>query len=51
MNTQNKNSHTDKTNKNYTFVQKEEDDFTTEPGDALATAGLVNRSNYFSMNI
>ena len=28
MNTQNKNSHTDKTNKNYTFVQKEEDDFT-----------------------
>ena len=27
------------------------DDSTTEPGDALATAGLVNRSNYFSYNI
>ena len=28
MNSQNKNSHTDKTNKTYTFVQREEDDFT-----------------------
>jgi len=28
MNTQNKNSHTDKTNKPYTFVQREGDDFT-----------------------
>ena len=28
MNTQNKNSHTDKTNKTYTFVQREHDDFT-----------------------
>ena len=28
MNTQNKNSHTDKTNKTYTFVQRENDDFT-----------------------
>ena len=28
MNSQNKNSHTDKTNKTYTFVQREHDDFT-----------------------
>ena len=28
MNSQNKNSHTDKTNKTYTFVQRENDDFT-----------------------
>ena len=27
MNSQNKNSHTDKTNKTYTFVQRENDDF------------------------
>ena len=28
MNSQNKNSHTDNTNKTYTFVQREHDDFT-----------------------